>query len=867
MVMERAASAPAPAMAAAAAAAAEDEPSAPPPPPPLLPFPSMRPFGDGFTATTVLQTAPADPRESRAALPVYYDRRAWQLLLRLVAAVIAFAAVGMWAALQIVVMVGAMRLLVVLAASEAAFLMYYRRKYKLLNAQPLSHAPERHDGLAAFNRLLQVCRFFQHKIDARAYLSTWFCGADYRLIRRDNVADLIAYGFWYMSRPLLFYGFTECMALLTKTLLLALGCDIHIDPVTGLMVATAGLDEHLWSHQGGARRRRCSGGSSSGGSSFSGSAVAAEAASVSDNFKNAGKSGSTRCTMLDDRSAVLAGWDTKSCLLAAGLPLVAVEYKHVSMRWCSIIPSADDIAAGVVGLLDRLGLEQACVVAHSYGTFVASRLAQLYAHRMQSMALLDPVCFGMFMPHLLANFIYREPRTTTINTWFKDVLFNFVSRDLHCAAALCRRFYWSDVNLWPQDIPGRTLVAIAGHDQLIHVDEVLDHIQHYAAKILYHPNHTHAELLMDLNWQQQVLADIVAMASSGGGIAGAREVQRRLTTMPAAALAAEASTDAPPPMSLGEALATTGPGVVRRVTTHRQVNIAAPPQVVQTQQVALPYGAAAAAATAVEEGGKEEGHDDVAALAAALSEQIGQARERQQQNGTGTAMVNPPSPPLLMPTPSDTAQGASASAVAAVEGRSGAGSPPPPPPHAVVSPNLGAAGASTSSNVALPQPSAPSSTPTSSWSAAANSAARSYVPRRCTAAARLQHGSGGPSHEEVLLLELASAGLNRAVLIASPTAAAAVPPPPLPPSLRGAVTAAAGGGGGAAAASLSGCLRRLLPAISEVREEASGPSSPVRLVPPVPSAFAAATAEVPSYFPTRMPRGATVIRPRRTMTS
>lgn len=42
--------------------------------------------------------------------------------------------------------------------------------------------------------------YFRHKVDARNYLSTWFCGVDYRLIRRDNVAELIAYGFYYKSR-------------------------------------------------------------------------------------------------------------------------------------------------------------------------------------------------------------------------------------------------------------------------------------------------------------------------------------------------------------------------------------------------------------------------------------------------------------------------------------------------------------------------------------------------------------------------------------------------------------------------------------------------------------------------------------------
>lgn len=50
---------------------------------------------------------------------------------------------------------------------------------------------------------------------------------------------------------------------------------------------------------------------------------------------------------------------------------------------------------------------QVCCVAHSYGTFVASRMAQLYPASIQSLALLDPVNLGVFMPHLVQNFIYR----------------------------------------------------------------------------------------------------------------------------------------------------------------------------------------------------------------------------------------------------------------------------------------------------------------------------------------------------------------------------------------------------------------------------------------------------------------------------
>lgn len=43
------------------------------------------------------------------------------------------------------------------------------------------------------------------------------------------------------------------------------------------------------------------------------------------------------------------------------------------------------------------------------GTFIAGRLARLHSNRVRSLCLIDPVCFGMFMPQLLGNFLYSIP--------------------------------------------------------------------------------------------------------------------------------------------------------------------------------------------------------------------------------------------------------------------------------------------------------------------------------------------------------------------------------------------------------------------------------------------------------------------------
>jgi len=56
----------------------------------------------------------------------------------------------------------------------------------------------------------------------------------------------------------------------------------------------------------------------------------------------------------------------------------------------------------------KIATRRACVVGHSYGTFVGSRLVQQHRDRVHTLCLIDPVCFGMFMPHLLHNFIVSD---------------------------------------------------------------------------------------------------------------------------------------------------------------------------------------------------------------------------------------------------------------------------------------------------------------------------------------------------------------------------------------------------------------------------------------------------------------------------
>lgn len=43
----------------------------------------------------------------------------------------------------------------------------------------------------------------------------------------------------------------------------------------------------------------------------------------------------------------------------------------------------------------------------------------------------------------------------------------FVAREMAHAASVCRRFYWTKLNLWPDQLPRHTLVVLSERDELV----------------------------------------------------------------------------------------------------------------------------------------------------------------------------------------------------------------------------------------------------------------------------------------------------------------------------------------------------------------------------------------------------------------
>lgn len=68
-----------------------------------------------------------------------------------------------------------------------------------------------------------------------------------------------------------------------------------------------------------------------------------------------------------------------------GSPMILLEAPHVGLRLQLRAREVDEVADAAAAILWRHGYAEACFVAHSYGTFCASRIAQLHRSLVHSL--------------------------------------------------------------------------------------------------------------------------------------------------------------------------------------------------------------------------------------------------------------------------------------------------------------------------------------------------------------------------------------------------------------------------------------------------------------------------------------------------
>lgn len=74
------------------------------------------------------------------------------------------------------------------------------------------------------------------------------------------------------------------------------------------------------------------------------------------------------------------------------------------------------------------------------------------------------MCANSPNPTLPISLTHPNRTPTALREW----VIYLVARDLSAAAFFCRRFFWTQINLWPEQLPpGRTLLVSVGIDSCV----------------------------------------------------------------------------------------------------------------------------------------------------------------------------------------------------------------------------------------------------------------------------------------------------------------------------------------------------------------------------------------------------------------
>lgn len=156
--------------------------------------------------------------------------------------------------------------------------------------------------------------------------------------------------------------------------------------------------------------------------------------------------------------------------------IIALEIMPVAFRITHSALSKEAMCSEINVILRHHGWKDVVLVAHSYGTVVATHILHdsVLRSSISSVILVDPVCFLLHNPDVAYNFTVRLPRHA--NEW---QLWYFASQDPGVAHTLGRRFFWSQNVLWLEELQRmieqtglRVTVSLAGRDLIVDTETV-----------------------------------------------------------------------------------------------------------------------------------------------------------------------------------------------------------------------------------------------------------------------------------------------------------------------------------------------------------------------------------------------------------
>lgn len=181
--------------------------------------------------------------------------------------------------------------------------------------------------------------------------------------------------------------------------------------------------------------------------------------------------------------------------------IIVLDLPHISLKLVNQIPSLQQTLEAIDNICKKHNLTDCSWFGHSYGSIIIAWVIKERPKLVNKVSLVDPVCFALWEPDLIRNFLYNANPIGPIH----HLAQYFVARDLLVASTLFRHFSWLQNILFPDDLTCQSHVYFSQYDWIINSSKIQKYLDNFCEQNSW--NHLHTLMMDDVAHGGFILSD------------------------------------------------------------------------------------------------------------------------------------------------------------------------------------------------------------------------------------------------------------------------------------------------------------------------------------------------------------------------
>jgi len=172
---------------------------------------------------------------------------------------------------------------------------------------------------------------------------------------------------------------------------------------------------------------------------------------------------------------ICSGWSSYiECIHKFGKDrdVILIDYSCVRISWIHLhVPNKSEIYDCINEIFEKFKIQKVSLLAHSWGTLIATWLLERDPSIFTDITLIDPVGLVIFLPEPTYILMYKPPTTL-----LDFAICYFVRHNINTANAMYRNLFWCNVTCFLDDIPKNIpiLIGTGTDDDLVSSNAIKD---------------------------------------------------------------------------------------------------------------------------------------------------------------------------------------------------------------------------------------------------------------------------------------------------------------------------------------------------------------------------------------------------------